>query len=118
MSNLVDSLGVMFHRAGNYHETTFVVSESELESALDKLILVNSVDKVLWSEGLTSEDRFAARLLYIEEIKREPVKVVVTDRQLQEAFDKAKDAFPLMSDERAKALFNTIKTELFKEKVR
>lgn len=77
MGKLVDSLEVMFHRAGNYDATTFVISESELESALEKMPIYYGCKNEFGNFVLgdfEDGDTHTARIICIEELPKEPLK--------------------------------------------
>ena len=75
MSKLVEALGIILGRAGNYPEEEWVISERELEAALEKLpVMYGRLDGTWWAPKQEPEDTHTARLLCIEEIEKKPLK--------------------------------------------
>lgn len=79
MSDLVKALGVKAREAEEFNDLTMVVSRDELQAALEKLPTVwgSHSDETFHYSGIKHPptDTHKARLLCIEEIKREPLKV-------------------------------------------
>lgn len=106
MSKLVEALGIMLGRAGNYPEEEWVISERELEAALEKLpVVYGRLDGTWWAPKQEPEDTHTARFLCIEEIPKEPMKYEFKSEVVK-------------NDEHGKLYFNMIPSVFVGKKVK